>query len=331
MGRYMEGKYYMKKKLLLTVMVTLALFLTGCEKSPKLSNGEEVVVEINGKQFTTGELYEKLKKSAGATVLINMVDEYIANLEITDETDAKEYADTTLKRTKLQFENEGENFALALLNYGYENEAAYHKELLVNYKKNEVVENYYRSSITDKEIEKYYKDEVAGDITARHILITPDVTDSMTTAEKTAAELAALTKAKDLIKQLDEGADFAELAKEHSVDGSASEGGLLGSFNKQSNFVQEFLDASYALESGKYSKEPVKSQYGYHIILKESEKEKPSLDEIKNNIIDILTDEKTTASDDASSIAWKAIRIKYNINIIDTYMKNIYESAISEL
>ncbi len=71
--------------------------------------------------------------------------------------------------------------------------------------------------------------------------------------------------ANDLYQQLQDGADFATLAKENSVDpGSKDEGGQLGSFGK-GVMVKEFEEAVFALQEGEISK-PVKTQYGYHII-----------------------------------------------------------------
>lgn len=319
----------MKKKMLLLALASL-LIVTGCEKSPKLQNGQEVVVEINGKQFTTEEFYEELKDAAGASILVNMVDGYIANQEVADSSDAETYADVQIKNLKLQYENSGESFELALINNGYENEEDFRQEIISSYKKNKVVENYFRGTITEDEIEKYYNEEIFGEITAKHILIKPETTDDMTKDEIKEAEDKALQKAKDLIKQLDEGADFATLAKENSADGSASDGGSLAPFNKQ-KVVKEFWDAAYKLEDGKYSSEPVLSEYGYHIILKESSAEKPSLDEVKETIYEALINKKINADENSEAIAWKEVRKKYNLNIIDTKIKNIYDSAMSNL
>ncbi len=80
---------------------------------------------------------------------------------------------------------------------------------------------------------------------------------------------AARDKAKDIIKRLDNGEDFATLAKEYSEDGSAPAGGAMDyKFAKNdTKFVKEFVDGAFLLhEVGEYSKEPVQSQFGFHII-----------------------------------------------------------------
>lgn len=89
-------------------------------------------------------------------------------------------------------------------------------------------------------------------------------------------------QAKDLIKQLDEGADFAELAKEHSTGPSSSKGGDLGWFSP-AQMVPEFSEAAQALEVGSYTKEPVKTQFGFHVIKLDDKRqsEPPKFEEVK--------------------------------------------------
>ncbi|MGH1399060.1 MAG: peptidylprolyl isomerase [Alphaproteobacteria bacterium] len=80
--------------------------------------------------------------------------------------------------------------------------------------------------------------------------------------------------AKDLIKQIKDGGDFAELAKEHSTDGTAENGGDLGYFAKN-EVVPEFAEATFALEAGAVTDKPVKSQFGYHVIKLEEKRQRP--------------------------------------------------------
>jgi parvulin-like peptidyl-prolyl isomerase len=97
-----------------------------------------------------------------------------------------------------------------------------------------------------------------------HILVAAREGDA-TEEEAAAAEQIA----KDLIKRLDDGEDFADLAKKYSDDpGSAQLGGELDYFftKYDQNFVPEFVQGSYELDVGEYSSEPVKSMHGFHII-----------------------------------------------------------------
>ncbi|GAB6068328.1 peptidylprolyl isomerase [Methylothermus subterraneus] len=92
-------------------------------------------------------------------------------------------------------------------------------------------------------------------------------------------------KAEEIIKQLDQGKDFSELAKKHSIDPAASQGGDLGWFVPQ-QMVQPFADAVIALEKGQYTKQPVETQFGWHVILLEDTRQKtpPPFEQVKPQI-----------------------------------------------
>lgn len=87
--------------------------------------------------------------------------------------------------------------------------------------------------------------------------------------------VATEDEGKAIIAQLSGGADFAGLAKEKSTDkGSGAKGGDLGWFPK-GMMVKEFTDAAFALQPGEVSKEPVKTQFGYHVIKLEERRLQP--------------------------------------------------------
>ncbi len=126
--------------------------------------------------------------------------------------------------------------------------------------------------ITDAVIMEYYqnaKDNAgeAVEIRARHILVDTE------------------EEAKSIIAALDDGGDFAELAKEKSTGPSGANGGDLGYFSK-GNMVAPFELASFALDKGDYTKQPVQTQFGWHVIKVEDRRmaEFPPLDEIRGQI-----------------------------------------------
>ncbi len=88
--------------------------------------------------------------------------------------------------------------------------------------------------------------------------------------------------AKKVIAQLDKGADFADLAKQDSKDPGAQNGGDLGFF-KKADMVPDFAAAAFALQPGQYTKTPVKTQFGYHVIKVEERRvaPPPSFDQAK--------------------------------------------------
>lgn len=137
--------------------------------------------------------------------------------------------------------------------------------------------------VTDADIKAEYDKKVAAEngteYKARHILV------------KTEEE------AKKIIAELDKGADFGKLANKNSLDAKESQnGGDLGWF-VASQMVAPFSEAVAALEKGKYSKTPVKTQFGYHVILKEDTRAltPPPLDAVKDQLTPFLQRQKVQA------------------------------------
>lgn len=319
----------MKKKILI-IGLCAAMLLTGCGKKAKLKNGKEVVAEIEGKTITAEDLYDELRSQGGTTVLVNMIDEFIANKEIETDSSAKEYADNQLETLKAQYAQSGQDFTAALTNAGYSSEGKFKEVLILDYKKNKVVENYLSDNLTEDEIKEYYDDEVFGEMTVKHILIKPETKDDMTDDEKTKAENKAKEKAEKVIKELNEGAKFNDLVKKYSDDeGSKDNNGLIENFSKDS-VVSDFWDASIKLKDKEYTKEPVKSDYGYHVIYRVSQKEKPKLKDVRDDIKEKLVEEMMNADSELSTKTWVKIRKKYKLDIKDDDIKKSYKDSNKE-
>jgi len=116
--------------------------------------------------------------------------------------------------------------------------------------------------------ETFLKEKPAQDqVHARHILVKTE------------------TEAKSVIAELDKGADFTALAKKYSTDPGAESGGDLGYF-KHDDMVKEFADAAFALSPGQYSKTPVKTEFGWHVIKVEDRRQgkPPTLEEAREQL-----------------------------------------------
>jgi len=102
-------------------------------------------------------------------------------------------------------------------------------------------------------------------------------------------------QAKDIIAKLKAGGKFEELAKQ-SKDGSANNGGDLD-WAAASSYVKPFSDAMVALKDGQITETPVKTQFGYHVIKLEGSRaaKLPSLDEVKGQVAEALTQKKVAA------------------------------------
>lgn len=143
------------------------------------------------------------------------------------------------------------------------------------------VQNFIKANpVTDAEVKAEYDSKVAGEngveYKARHILV------------KTEAE------AKKLIGELNKGADFAKLANKYSLDAKESQnGGELGWF-VTGQMVAPFSEAVAKLENGKFTETPVKTQFGWHIILREDSRKQtpPPLEAVREQLLPYLQRKK---------------------------------------
>ncbi len=317
----------MKKVLLATLAVLL--LVTGCKNVPKLENGKEKVVSFKEGGIAVDDLYDELKSKYALNILLDMIDtEITSNYEETDEE--KEYISNqkATEETYYQILYSGsyatfEKYIQA--KYGVNTSSELDPIFRLSYRRTQAIKNYIKENISESDIEKYFEDSYIGDIEASHILITADYADGATEDEKTAAENKALETAKEIIKKLDEGADFAELAKEYSKDGSADDGGALGRFG-HGDMVPEFEEAAYKLEVGQYTKEPVKTKYGYHVILKTKDYGKGELADAKDEIVETLINQKLSSEEDITYKTLIDIRDEYGVTIEDSTISDQYEN-----
>ncbi len=151
----------------------------------------------------------------------------------------------------------------AILKANIEQNAEYIKRLDIlklQLQRQVFLEEQIKDQITDKyvraEYEKFVKQNKGkSEIRARHILVPSE------------------QEAQQVIKELDGGADFVELAKKRSSDTSSVRGGDLGYFISE-EMVPEFSKEAFALKAGSYSKKPVKTQFGWHVIKVEDKRER---------------------------------------------------------
>lgn len=148
-------------------------------------------------------------------------------------------------------------------------------------------------TVTDDEIKHYYErhqEEFTTEekVRARHILFTVEHTAS---AEKSEEKRV---KAEEVLKELNEGGDFAELAKKYSEGPTASKGGDLGFFGR-GQMVAEFEREIFSMEQGKIAG-PIRTRFGYHIVKLEEKRPAAVIDfeNVKGLIKGILVKEKTT-------------------------------------
>lgn len=176
----------------------------------------------------------------------------------------------------------------------------------------QLVEKEVVGKITDDEIRARYDKEIAAtppvnEVHARHILV------------KTKEE------ADKIVKELDGGAEFETLANEHTTDPSGkTSGGDLGYFGP-GQMVPEFEKAAFDIDVGSYGKEPVQSQFGWHVIKVEDKRAKqpPAFDLVKEQVKSLLIRDKYFE-------LVKEARAAAKVDIPDADLKKAVESADGE-
>lgn len=318
----------MKSKKIVTCLSTLlavSLIATGCGKEIEVKNGSKVAISVKGEQFTATEYYEKIKETNIST-LVDMIDKSILEKKYKDKKDEEDKeVKNQIDQIKSVYGSDETTYSNVLRSYfGVESEEELEENLRLQYKRSEAVKDYIKDNLKKDEIKKYYEDNIYGQVSASHILISVDVDSKASDTEKDEAEKKAEEKAKEIIEKLNNGEDFKKLAKENSSDSAnASKGGDLGYFDLD-EMVTEFSDAVKNLKVDEYTKEPVKTEHGYHIILKTGEKEKPKQSEVEDKIKEALTTEKLN---NTSSLYYETlidIRKDNNIKWNDTELEKAY-------
>ncbi|MCY8174374.1 peptidylprolyl isomerase, partial [Bacillus inaquosorum] len=272
----------MKKIAIAAITATSILALSACSGGDK-----EVIAKTDAGDVTKGELYTNMKKTAGASVLTQLVQEKVLDkkYKVTDKE-----IDNKLKEYKSQL---GDQYTALEDQYGkdYLKEQVKYELLTQKAAKDNI-------KVTDADIKEYWEG-LKGKIRASHILV----------ADKKTAE--------EVEKKLKKGEKFEDLAKEYSTDSSASKGGDLGWFAKD-GMVAEFSKAAFKLKTGEVS-DPVKSQYGYHIIKKTEERGK--YEDMKKELKSEVLEQKLNDSNAVQEAVQKVMK-KADIEVKDKELKD---------
>ena len=312
--------------LIIILVLAIALVVTLCIKRiPKTSNGSQIVASVKGKTITADDLYLELKKEYGADKVINMIDTYIASKEVKLTKENEQYLQDIVDQWKAQAEYYNMSLPELISNYGLiiNNEQEFYDYLEQNYRVSLAVVKYIGDEASEKDLKDYYKNNFSDTLTVRHILI--EVEDN---------EEDAYNEAMNIIYQLNEidsdnfEEQFIEFAKDYSDDGgSANDGGLIENVTKKT-VVSEFFEGASALKDGEYTKEPVKSSYGYHIIYRVSSKQLEAYEDIKDTVKQAYAEELLNSDPTLQTTKWDELRKSYKLNIVDDDIKDTYEKKI---
>ncbi|MDU0813454.1 peptidylprolyl isomerase [Bacillus siamensis] len=279
----------MKKIAIAAITATSVLALSACS-----SGDNDVIAKTDAGNVTKGELYTNMKKTAGASVLTQLVQEKVL---------AKKYKvsdkdiDNKLKEYKTQL---GDQYSALKQQYGedYLKDQVKYELLAKKAAKDNI-------KVTDSETKEYY-DGLKGKIRASHILVAD---------KKTADEVE---------KKLKKGEKFETLAKEYSTDNSKNNGGDLGWFDKKS-MDKTFSEAAFGLKVGQVS-DPVKTKFGYHIIKKTEERGK--YDDMKKELKEEVLKQKLNDNSAVQAAIQKVMK-KADVKVEDKDLKDTFNTSSS--
>lgn len=304
---------------LATVLVVILIWP---DRIAKLENGLEPVASIDGLTVTAEDLYEDMKEIYSVSNLLDIIDNKILEEKYpeTDEmnTELNDQAENYYNMYNQYYGYSKEEF---LTKNGFGSERAFIEYLRLQYRRTQYTDDYIKEQITDKEIEKYYEDKVYGDINTKHILV--KVSSSATDEEKKEAE----NLAKEIITKLNEGKSFDEVKDEYKDKITYEE---LGYKAYNASLESAYMEAMQKLENNSYTKEPVQTSYGYHVIYRIDQKEKPALEDVKEEIITSLVSEHKSEDTSVQYKALDKMREDAKLKFTDTVLEKKYETYKSQ-
>lgn len=272
--------FFKKKEIWVSGIIGLILggaliYLLGIIGIPGL--GHETIATFKGGKLTKNQMYNEMEKQYPISYILELTDKVILEkmYNITDEKkkEIKEEAESILSMYQMYGYTEKQ----FLEENGFNSKEEFIDYMEFDYRRNLCVIDYYKTLISNEDIENYYNDNVYGKINTKHMLVqvSDDVTDKQ-----------ALDTANEILAKLKAGTSFDDVANEYK-DKITTENVDFDSFDA-ATLATEYVDASKKLEKDNYTTEAVKTSFGYHIIYCVNKADKPSLEEVENDIVEAL-------------------------------------------
>lgn len=286
-----------KKLALALASIAAVITLAGC-------SSDKTVVSMKGGKITESQFYKKMKKStAGQSTLQTMI--------ITQALEDQYGDKVSKKKVTKEFNKYKKNYGKQLDTVLASNQMT-KSDLKDNIRTNFLTEAALRDlkKPTKKQLKKQWE-SYQPEVKVQHILV-----EKKETAES-------------IIKQLNDGADFNKLVKKYTTDkNTKSDNGKLPAFDNTGNLDSNFMTAAFKLKNGEYTKAPVKSSSGYHVI---KMIKNPGKGEMKDHTKDLKDQLYTTWLSDPTTmqkILAKVIK-KANVDIKDKDLSNILSAYAS--
>lgn len=320
-----------KKIMLFTTLILSVLIITGCENKAKVKANKNTV-DLKGTSVSANEFYDKIKEDR-INLLIDMIDHKLFDEKYpTTPKENKKVEDEIANIKRLYAKNDSEKFKEILPTYfGVKTEKELEDKLRLDYKRELAVDAYIEKNIEKREVENYYKNNVYGKLRASHILLKPNSKESDSIEKQKKEEDKTKKLAEEIIKKLNNKEKFDKLAKKYSDDDKTKNKGGDLNFFKSTDMVEEFAEAVGNLKKNEYTKEPIKTKYGYHIILKTDELKKEPLNKIEKSIRKTLRKKKIDENRSLYETTLIDIREENKIKINDPVLAKAYKKTVNEI
>ena len=309
--------------ILFVVGFLIATLLFRCilwpDRIATLKDGTQPVANLKDKVITADDLYTSMKEHYSVNILLNDIDDIILTEKYpSDDEMEKSIKDTAEYYYGVYEKSYGYSKEEFLSQYGFGSEKDFLESLRLDYRKNKYYEDYVLKSITDKEVEKYYETDVFGDVDSKHILVS--------TGEDGLSDEEAKKLAKEIISKLDSGKSWDDVVTEYK-DKIVNEELGYKPFNAslEAAYVKEMKD----LKVGTYSKTPVLTSYGYHIVYKIAQKDKPELKDVKDDIKEVLATQKKNADTNLYYKALINMREEAGLKFTDSKLEEEYKKYVN--
>ena len=308
---------------IITIIVVIIIWP---KRIATLKDGTQPILTVNNTTYTADDLYNDMKDTYSINILINSLDKMILDKKYKEDNEMNDSVKKTAEYYYSMYEQyqniTKEQF---LENNGFKSEKEFLEYLKLDYRRNLYYDEYVKNLINEKDIEKYYKDEVFGDVNSKHILVSVSKDDTSEN-EKELSDGDAKKLANEIIDKLNKGTSWDDVINEYK-DKITNEDLGYRAFNAS-------LDTAYIkemknLKVNTYSKTPILSSYGYHIVYKIDQKDKPELKNVKEDIITILAEEKKNNDNNLYQKALINLRKEAKLEFKDTDLGEKYNKYIS--
>ena len=329
-GHFLETNRYIIYSFVIGVLLTtFIVILIWPTRIATLKNGEEPIVKIAKSTYTADDLYKQMKDHYSVSQLLDKIDNdlltkmYPETEEMTKEV--KENAEYYINMYKQYYNYTEEQF---LSSNGFSSYDAFLEYLKLENRRKKYLKQYVEDNLTDKEIEDYYNKNVYGDINCQHVLVeTSSDSSSNDSKKKKLSDEEGKKLAEEIISKINDGTSWKDIQKNYKDKVTFED---LGYQSWDSDLEDSFKTALKEMDNKSYSKEPVKTSYGYHVIYRIDQKKTPELKKVKTKIIEKLVAQKQK---DDSNLQYKALinlRKDKNIKFYDTDLQKKYDNYIKQ-